>query len=400
MSRHWPSGLLFSFTDKHAGAHVGLTSPALEILLAVAVAALLAVILAAWRRLAGPGVRKAAFRVLALCALQATVLSLIFVLVNRSAEFYASWSDLVGADSGGGRLALAVRTGAASRPDSVTRLSRIAVHVPGTAAAGGRLDSIRIHGALSGLTVPGRLYLPAAYRLASPGQRFPVIMVLSNAEASESSAWGARRLAAAAAEQIAERRMPPTIIIDLPAWLGRSDRACLNVPGGTQAQTFFAQDVPRILETRYLAAAGPARWAVAGDSSGGYCALSLVLGDSAAFGVAVAPHAEYAQLPGTGETGGSELIRTQDSLAWQLRNGPPQPVSVLFAGPGASPGLGPAGPLAALARWPMRVASAGLPGGRQPLAPVLDWIAGAMARRAGQRAGQRASRGWGSRGWD
>ncbi len=361
---------------------MGLTSPVLEILLAVAVLGLLAAILVAWRRLAGPGARKVALRVLALAALQASVLSLIFVAVNRSAEFYASWSDLVGSDSGGGRL-LAVRAGAASRPDSVTLLSRVAVLVPGTRAAGGRLDSVRIHGALSGLTVPGHLYLPAAYRRARAGQRFGVIMVLSNAEASDSSAWGARRLAATAAEQIAARRMPPSIIIDLPAWLGRSDRACLNVPGGTQAQAFFAEDVPRILETRYLAAAGPARWAVAGDAAGGYCALSLALGDSAAFGVAVAPHAGYGQLPGTGETGGSALIRTQDSLAWQLRNRPPQPVSVLFAGPGANPGLGPAGTLAALARWPMRVASAGLRGGRWPLAPVLDWIARAMARRAG-----------------
>jgi hypothetical protein len=204
---------------------VGLTSPALEILLAAAVVALLAVILAAWRRPAGRRARKVALRVLALCALQASVLSLIFVVANRSAEFYASWSDLAGSDSGGGRL-LAVRAGAASRPDSVTLLTRVAVLVPGTRAAGGRLDSVRIHGALSGLTVPGHLYLPAAFRRARAGQRFPVILVLSNAEASDSSAYGARRLAAAAAAQIAARRMPPTIIIDLPAWLGRSDRAC------------------------------------------------------------------------------------------------------------------------------------------------------------------------------
>src|ERR1039457_5736240 len=91
-------------TEGHTGGPepVGLTSPALVLLLGVTVAVLLAVILLGWGRLAGQGARRVALRAAVLCALQASVLSLVFVLVNNSLVFYSSWADLVGSDTGGG----------------------------------------------------------------------------------------------------------------------------------------------------------------------------------------------------------------------------------------------------------------------------------------------------------
>jgi hypothetical protein len=352
-----------------------LTSAALVFVLGGAVVVLLGSILLSWRRLAGGGLRRVAARAAILCALQLSVLSLIFVVVNRSLVFYSSWSDLVGADNGGGAL-VAVRGGTVSTSDTVTVLGRSAVTVPGSGAGGGHLESVRIHGELSGLTVPGHLYLPAGYNPEAGGTGYPVIIVITNQEASIRSPYGDRSLAAVAAAQIAAGRLRPVIMLMLPAWLGRSDQGCLNVPGGTQAQTFFAQDVPQVLQTALRASTSPSRWALVGDQSGGYCALQLALDDSTVFSVAVAPRGSYAGVPGPAV--GSPQIRRQEDLLWQLRNLPPQPVSVLFTGTGDRTGFGRARPFAALMRRPSRAASATLAAGRWPLAPVLDWVSAAM----------------------
>jgi hypothetical protein len=356
---------------------MALTSPLLAVALGTTVTVLLAGILLGWRRLAGRGARRVALRAVGLCALQASVLGLVFVLVNNSLVFYSSWSDLAGSDTGGGTVRAAAG-GSAGPAGSLTLLSRSAVTVPGLPRAGGRLDSVRIHGGLSGLTVPGHLFVPPGYGgRASRGRLYPVIVVISNREADRSAPYGALRLAAAAAAQIAAGRLPPAILLFLPAGLSPSDQGCLNQPGGVQEQTFFAQDVPRVLQTAAAASTSASQWALLGDQSGGYCALQLALDDSAVFSVAVAPPASYTRPPGPGAAGSPQLSQ-QDDLLWQLRHLPPQPLSVLVAGPGAAPGLGPASGLAALARPPMHVASASLSPGRWPLAPVLDWIGAAL----------------------
>jgi len=183
-------------------------------------------------------------------------------------------------------------------------------------------------------------------------------------------------------------RLPLAILLFLPAGLSSSDQGCLNQPGGVQAQTFFAQDVPRVLQTAAAASSSASQWALLGDQSGGYCALQLALDDSGVFSVAAAPPASYARPPGPGAAGSPQLSQ-QDDLLWQLRHLPPQPLSVLVAGPGAAPGLGPARELAALARPPMHVASASLAPGRWPLTPVLDWIGAVLRAPAPLTAGPR-----------
>ncbi|HEY5360762.1 MAG TPA: alpha/beta hydrolase-fold protein [Streptosporangiaceae bacterium] len=366
---------------------MALTSPLLAVALGTTVTVLLAGILLGWRRLAGRGARRVALRAIGLCALQASVLGLVFVLVNNSLVFYSSWSDLAGSDTGGGTVHAAAG-GSAGPADSLTVLSRSAVTVPGLPRVGGRLDSVRIHGALSGLTVSGHLFLPPGYGGRASRRLFPVIVVISNRGADRSAPYGALSLAAAAAAQIAAGRLPPAILLFLPAGLSSSDQGCLNQPGGVQAQTFFAQDVPRVLQTAAAASSSASQWALLGDQSGGYCALQLALDDSGVFSVAAAPPASYARPPGPGAAGSPQLSQ-QDDLLWQLRHLPPQPLSVLVAGPGAAPGLGPARELAALARPPMHVASASLAPGRWPLTPVLDWIGAVLRAPAPLTAGPR-----------
>jgi Putative esterase len=409
---------------------VGLTSVTLVVVLGLAVAAALAGVLLGWRRLGRPGTRRVAARAVALAAVQLGILALVFVLVNRSLVFYSSWSDLAGSDSAGAAVR-PPQPGRASAADTVRLLGESAVTVPGVPGAAGNLAAVQIHGELSGLTVQGQLYLPpgsgapagtaqpaapghparAGDRpLAGPGQlvssrprEYPVIIAFTGQPAAGTSAYAAQNLAAAAAAQIAAGRLEPVILLMLPAGpagplppgtgpgpgnAGRPGSAaagpgCLDVPGGIQGQTFLTQDLPQVLAGYHAAA--PGTWAVLGDRAGGYCSLELALSDPADFAAAAVPRGRYGSPPAA-QAGGSPQIRDQENLLWQLRHQPAPPVSVLFAGPGASAGLGRDARFAALARPPMRVTSAGLARGAFPLAPVLDWL-GASLRPAPAAAG-------------
>jgi enterochelin esterase-like enzyme len=264
---------------------------------------------------------------------------------------------------------------------------RVDVHVRGNFAAGGTLQSIVLHGQLSGLSAAGHVYLPPGYQ-AQSARHYAVVLVISNPASGSSSPYAAWRLAQSAAVEIAARRMPPLIMVMLPAALAPNDRACLNVPPmtgrgkpaapATLGQTFFAEDVPAAVQAAYNVSSQPADWALLGDQSGGYCALQLALDDSYTFAVAVAPPGDYSQPPGIPAALSAAQFRQQDDLIWQLSHLPMQPVSVLFAGPGRGQAAGPVQPFRTLARPPMRVSMMQLAAGSWPLGNVLDWIGAAM----------------------
>jgi hypothetical protein len=372
---------------------VGLTSPVLPYLLAFLSVIMLVVILVAWPRLAHSGVRQIALRIVSVCALQALVLGLIFVIVNRSWVFYASWSDLFGSDKGAASV-VAARHSVARTQQPLVITSKATVRVPGYRSAGGTLEAVTLRGQLSGLSAAGHVYLPAGYQPQS-ARRYPVLVVISNAASGSTSPYAADLLAQSAAVQIAGGLMTPMIMVMLPAALAPTDEACLDVPAlvkGTkivaapiQGRTFFAEDVPNVLESAYRASSQPADWALLGDDSGGYCALQLALDNSYVFAVAVAPRGAYSVPPGAAAVPASPQFQQQDSLIWQLDHLPMQPVSVLFAGPGQASAPGAAQPFISLAQPPMRVSLTSLGTGRWPLANVLDWISSAVSSGTGQR---------------
>ena len=361
---------------------LGLTSPGLVVVLVVVAAGLLGAVLWFWPRLAGPGLRPVLARVGALGALQLIVLGLIFVMVNNSAEFYSSWSDLLGKQGGGGAIVAGQYqaggqqvSAPATAPVMVYARSDIALPGHHGAASSGRLQTVRIYGALSGLSLPGYVYLPPGYTDRSAP--LPVVVAVSGHMDSAGDAYSATRLADAAARQIGARRLPPLILVMLPAQTGPEDQGCLDVPGSTQAATFFTQDLPQAIGTAYRAQAPDVRrWALLGDSAGGYCALQLAMTNSQDYAAAAVPPGGYAAPPGPAEYGGSRQIRTQENLAWLLRHQPMQPISVLFTGPGRTR------PFAAQARPPMHVGQSGLVTGPWRLAGVLDWLGGALQQPA------------------
>jgi enterochelin esterase-like enzyme len=357
---------------------VGLTSPALMATVAVVAAAALAAILWYWPKLAGRGVVPVLLRIGALGVLQLSVLGLIFLIVNSSAEFYSSWSDLFGDQSGGGAIvagqAPASQSAVSSRSVApVTVVANSAVAVPDRPTeAGGRLQTVRLHGQLSGISELGYVYLPSGYG-ARGEKALPVTVVISGELDNPANPYGAGVLAGTAARQMAAHRLAPMIIVMLPAAAGQHDAGCLNVPGGTQASLFLTQDLPQAIDSAYRAAPPTTRrWAVVGDSSGGYCALQLAMTNSETFAVAAVPPGGYTAPPGPAEFGGSPQIRAEDNLSWLLKHQPMQPISVLFTGAGAGQ------PFLTSARPPMHVGQAGLAPGKWQLSGVFDWIGGTL----------------------
>jgi enterochelin esterase-like enzyme len=353
---------------------VGLTGLALVVVLAVVAGAALVATLWYWPRLAGRGVIPVLLRIAALGVVQLSVLALIFVIVNRSTGFYSSWSDLLGSQSGGGpviaenhhaRKAAGITETAAP----VVVLASSPIAVPGRPGEpGGRLQAVRFYGRLSGVSVPGYIYLPPGYDAQPATAPLPVAVVISGQLDSPGRPYSARTLAATAARQIASRNLGPLIVVMLPATVGQHDQGCLNVPGGTQAALFFTEDVPRAVDSAYRAVP-PAdqRWALIGDPAGGYCALQLAMTNSGTFAAAAVPPGGYTAPPGPAEFGGSPLIRSQDNLSWLLGHRPMQPISVLFTGTGRGQSF------LSQARPPMHVGRIGLSPGEWQLASVFDW---------------------------
>ena len=364
---------------------MGLTSPGLPYLLAVLSAALLLAIIVGWPKLAQRTPWRVALRLLSLCVLQTLVIGLIFAIVNNAGEFYSSWSDLFGSDTGAASVVAAKNVPPVSSHQQLQVTGQNEVRLP-DGKPGGTLDGVTIYGQLSGLRVPGHIYVPADYQAGASARRFGVLVVISDAPAASSSPYAADRLAQSAAIEMAAGRMQPLIIVMLPAEVARGDSACINMlpdnAGATsaQAETFFAEDVPSAVESSFRVGSQAGDWALLGDVKGGYCALSLAMDNAQVYSVAVVPRGSYASPPGVRLP--TTLLRQQADLIWTLTHLPMQSVSVLFAGPGYAAAPGAALPYISLARPPMRVSTTQLAAGSWPLARVLDWIGASVTARS------------------
>ncbi len=346
-----------------------LTSISLVYLVSVLVAVLLIGLLWAWPRLGGRGPRYVLLRLVALGAVQATALSLIFIVVNYQFGFYSSWTDLLGKATGGGTLVRLSPVQVSQSAPLVIQASS-PLRLKGAGSAGGTLDRVRIRGGLSGLSATGHVYLPPGY--PAPHRLYPVILVISGASAG--SGYSASQLAADAASAISSGKLPPVILITLP--VPAADPGCLDLPGGDQAGLFFAQDVPAALASAFHTAANPGGWALLGDQAGGYCALQLSLTNAASFAAAALPPGGYESPPGGFPPGTIATFRAAGNLLWLLQHYPMQPVSLLFTGSGPNP-------YRTLARPPLRAATMPLSTGPAALTPVLKWLRARLAAGTG-----------------
>lgn len=122
---------------------------------------------------------------------------------------------------------------------------------------------------------PAWVWLPPAY-FARPRPDLPVLMLISGTPGGPED-WLRAGGALTLANQWAMKHRGDAPIMVLPDANGSTfgDTECVDGPRG-RAETYLTVDVPEFMQARFGASRDPRRWAIAGLSEGGTCALTLV----------------------------------------------------------------------------------------------------------------------------
>jgi S-formylglutathione hydrolase FrmB len=123
---------------------------------------------------------------------------------------------------------------------------------------------------------PGSVYLPPAY-FTPARTKLPVIVMLAGAPGSAAQ-WPTSGKAVATADAYAAThhgRAPILLFVDQNG-SATGDTECIDGPQGN-AETYLTVDVPDFVTRTLRVPDFPGRWAVAGFSAGGTCAVDLAL---------------------------------------------------------------------------------------------------------------------------
>lgn len=326
---------------------VSLIGLPLEVLLGVLTVAMPVTTYLLWSRVRG----RAAVVVRAglLLASQACAVLLLAALANDYGYFYTSWSELFGATS----VTLGVQAappapststwfaaGRATRDRVTVRSDLASWSTPAQWATRGRLQSVDISGARSGLSEHAYVYLPPQYfARASEHARFPGVEVMTGYPGHEQSLVTRMHYPDVLLAGIRSGRVSPMVLVLLrPSVTEPRDTECTDVPAGPQALTYFAQDVPTAVSAHWRVR--PVGWAAVGDSTGGYCATKMAMTQSDIFTAAVSFSGYYHALKDatTGDLwGGSPVLRELNDPVWRLKHLPQPPIG-LFASIGSHEG--------------------------------------------------------------
>ncbi|MER7173781.1 alpha/beta hydrolase [Streptomyces mesophilus] len=313
---------------------MGLTSNA-----ALAVAVLLAVLLFVgtvwfWPRLAGRNWRAVLGRVVLLALTQVMVFASVGLAANKEFGFYASWADLFGQEQEPGVVVDHDTAGGASGPVKVTGTQ--SVNVPGGSQprVGGQIQKVDIAGPKSKLASPAYVYLPPEYfRPEYKDKQFPASVVITGYPGTAENLIKGLHYPQTANKQAREGKMQPMILVMLrPSIVPGRDTECVNIPGGPQTETFFAEDLPAAIQGEYRVGTKPENWGVIGNSTGGYCALKIAMKHPDRFAAGAGLSANY-MAPIDDQTGdlfhGDTKVKQESDLMWLLDHKPAPPVSLL-----------------------------------------------------------------------
>ncbi|NGO77479.1 esterase family protein [Streptomyces sp. YC504] len=313
---------------------MGLTSNA-----ALAVAVLLAVLLFVgtvwfWPRLAGRNWRAVLGRIVLLALTQVMVFASVGLAANKEFGFYASWADLFGQEQEPGVVVDHDTSGGASGPVKVTGTQ--SVNVPGGSQprVGGQIQKVDIAGPKSKLASPAYVYLPPEYfQPEYKDKKFPASVVITGYPGTAENLIKGLHYPQTAGKQAREGKMQPMILVMLrPSIVSGRDTECVNIPGGPQTETFFAEDLPTAIQGEYRVGTKPENWGVIGNSTGGYCALKIAMKHPDRFAAGAGLSANY-MAPIDDQTGdlfqGDTKVKQESDLMWLLDHRPAPPVSLL-----------------------------------------------------------------------
>ncbi|CAM4234371.1 alpha/beta hydrolase [Nocardiopsis rhodophaea] len=331
-----------------------LTSKKFMLLLALLAVVSFVLLVWVWPRLSQKGLKSVLGRVGLLGLATVTALAAVASVVNWDIRVYPKWSDLLGTGDGTQNI-----VGVADRDDQREgglRVTSSSVPSAGDRASSGQIDTVEFSGPTSGLKSTGSVYLPPQYFSQEQAPRLPVVLVVAGTDQKP--------------EDIL-KGLDPANAGGTPAiWAvvglaGTGATACVDVPGGPQAQTFVGQDAPQQLTTTYRIAPARSGWAIAGVGDGGGCALMTGLAHSAKFNAVVSLGGEVTAPDnprGSDLYGGSGAIRDTTDPLWRVQNLPAPPLQILL-GQGKNQDAAGLDALEKAAREPTRVSRLSRTGG-------------------------------------
>ncbi|UQA93409.1 alpha/beta hydrolase [Streptomyces halobius] len=327
---------------------MGLTSRSLLYAVAAVAVVCVGLTLWLWPRFAGRGPGAMLGRLGSVVATQLSVVAALGLAVNANFQFYGSWHELLGLyDDAPGAVGTWGDGGTAGPAGDPSKglvqasgpegLDTVHGLPKGPPAMAGKVETVRIVGKRTKAVNPAYVYLPPQYfQPQYARRRFPVIVALSGYPGGTFLLGQHLRVPQTAARLIRDGRMQPTVIVmTRPTIAPPRDTQCVDVPGGPQAETFFARDVPDALRSHYRVGHDPGAWGVLGYSSGGSCALQLAMRHDRTYtsAAALSPDYRVTNDPTTGNLfgDGKDRIRRRQEhdLMWRLRHLPLPRVNVL-----------------------------------------------------------------------
>ncbi|MFI9586520.1 alpha/beta hydrolase [Streptomyces sp. NPDC052236] len=360
----------------------------------LAVAIIVAVLLFAatiwlWPRLAGRGWRAVTGRIGLMLATQLALFAAIGFAANNSFLFYGSWADLFGRQQD---LGVVVDHSAGGKRVKVVETQ--ATDVPGGTrpALGGQIQKVVIAGEKSKIDSPAYVYLPPEYFQAEYAKStFPASLVLTGYPGTAEALIKGLKYPRTAYQQVKAGKMQPMILVMLrPTVAPPRDTECVDIPGGPQTETFFAEDLPRAISQSYRVGTKPRNWGFMGNSTGGYCALKIALHHPERFAASagLSPYYKAAEDPTTGDLfHGNKGEKKRANLLWSLDHLPQGKSSFLVTSSREGEGnLKSTLQFIDKVKPPARVSSIMLDSGghnfntwRREVPPALAWLSGRLS---------------------
>lgn len=312
---------------------MSLTGPILFVLLIILCILINAVLIIFWHKFPGKTAVKHSQRFTVLVIAQLLVVATFFVGINRSMVFFANWNDLFGNYNAYKSPITQIQSEGTSPLDIYVRNTRLA---PGFRSNGGQFSFV-LKGSQSGVTAPVYVYLPPTYGV-DPAKKWPVLMLLPGYPGVPTTWFHALNLVKILRHEISTGYAHDFLIVlptmSIPA---TRDTECTDIPGGPLVNTWLGVDVPNAISGGLSASHDRKEWAIAGYSTGGFCAAKVMLSHSSRFSVAV-PIAGYFYPTQTKLFGGSLQLQNANTpllLAKALK----LPSHMLLVGTSQDPGV-------------------------------------------------------------
>ncbi|MBT2469110.1 esterase [Streptomyces sp. ISL-66] len=365
---------------------MGLTSNTVLALAIIAGVLLFAATVWSWPKLSGRSWRAVLGRIGLLLATQLALFSAVGLAANKSFLFYGSWADLLGQETSIGKV---VDHGMSS--DDIKVVDKQKLDVPGGAKpqVGGQILKVSITGQKSRITSPGYVWLPPEYfQPQHKDQNFPASIILTGYPGTAENLIKGLNYPMTAFKQAKAGKMKPMILVMLrPTIAPPRDTECVDIPGGPQTETFFAQDLPQAIQDTFRVGKKPQNMGFIGNSTGGYCALKIAAHHPEVFGAAAGLSAYYeaADDPTTGDLfHGDAQLKARANVLESIKAKKPTGTSFLVtSSESGEPNLGDTKKFIKLVKSPDRVSSIILDSGghnfntwRREIPPMLVWMSG------------------------